>query len=258
MEASSSSVEQLIANIASVSKNARETAESTQILEGKASAGEKDMNELIQGIENIDQAAEEVSRSIGQIAKIAAQTNLLAMNAAIEAAHAGDVGSGFAVVATEVRALAGDASKTATDITQLIKSMNSYSSQGLESGRRAMESFHEISSAVKINARLNEEISQAMVEQEQGNKDIQEAVSTLLDLSRQAAELTRNQAGESTQVQNRMQELDAAAADIRQVVEGNLQSLKDVERFVEHLKQLIHENNQIVTRLSAANSNQEA
>ncbi|AHC15975.1 methyl-accepting chemotaxis protein [Salinispira pacifica] len=257
VEASSSSVEELIANIASVSKNARETAESTQVLEGKASAGEKDMNELIQGIENIDQAAEEVSKSVGQIAKIAAQTNLLAMNAAIEAAHAGDVGSGFAVVATEVRSLAGDASKTATEITQLIKSMNNYSSQGLETGRRAMDSFHEISSAVKTNSRLIEEISQAMVEQEQGNKDIQEAVSTLLDLSRQAAELTRSQAGESNQVQQRMQDLDAAAADIRQVMEGNLQSLKDVDRFVEHLKQLIRENNLIVSRLNSANAKQE-
>jgi methyl-accepting chemotaxis protein len=174
------------------------------------------------------------------------------MNAAIEAAHAGDVGSGFAVVASEVRKLAEDSSRSARQITEMIKDMNHSSAGGLEVTQKAMESFNRISSSVNTNSQLISEISQAMVEQEQGNKDIQQAMNLLNDLSREVTELTRVQADESDSVKVKMAELDKAAASIQTVMDRNLEIMQDVESFISDLKQLIDENRAIVNGLVEA------
>jgi methyl-accepting chemotaxis protein len=252
VNSSSSAVEQMIANIASVSKNARDAYDRTQRLTTRAAEGESDMNALMEGIQGIVAASGNVNENIGRIAKIAAQTNLLAMNAAIEAAHAGDVGSGFAVVASEVRKLAESSSESARDITSMIKQMSVSSNEGLEVARKAMDSFKRISSSVQTNSQLISEISQAMVEQEQGNKDIQDAMSALHELSRDVAELTRTQAEESGSVKAKMADLDAAAASIQREMDHNLEIMQEVEIFIADLQKIIDENRAIVSGLVQA------
>jgi methyl-accepting chemotaxis protein len=94
---------------------------------------------------------------IGVMDSIAFQTNILAINAAVEAAHAGEQGKGFGVVAEEVRALAQRSAQSARDIRNLIQNAIDSLAQGSDRARQAGEAMHAIvASALQVNERVNQ------------------------------------------------------------------------------------------------------
>ena len=95
---------------------------------------------------------------------------MLAMNAAIEAAHAGDAGRGFAVVAEEVRSLASDSSKNAKQISELIKQMLTQVNQGVQASQQAGEALTQIEAGIQQTSERIQQISQAMQDTERGHQ----------------------------------------------------------------------------------------
>ena len=243
------SVEEMAANIGSVSKNAQGAYDRTQLLQQKAHQSSMEMNELMVGINDIASSAEEVSQSVGQISKVAAQTNLLAMNAAIEAAHAGNVGAGFAVVAAEVRKLAEDSSNTAKNISNMIKKMNDLSTRGLSQAKKAQDSFSDINQKVNLNSELMAEITQAMKEQEGGSREIQVSMEKLDLLSKNVSDITKAQGAQSNYVQDSMNKLSSAANAIRSQMDQNQNQMKDIENFLSGLGDIIQRNSKLVKEL---------
>ena len=116
---------------------------------------------------------------------IASQTNLLSMNAAIEAAHAGEAGRGFAVVAGEIRKLAESASKQSKTTSAVLKKIKSSIDKIITSTRLVLERFEAIDSGVKTVAEQSENIRNAMEEQSEGSKQILEALASLNDITQQ-------------------------------------------------------------------------
>ncbi len=182
---SSSAVEEMIGNIQSINQILAANEKAVEDLESATVAGRTnvaDVNALVGEIEQDSQGLVEMSKMIQQIAS---QTNLLAMNAAIEAAHAGDVGSGFAVVATEIRKLAENSSTEAKRIAEVLKKVKSRIDSAYG---KTVSTQHEFETIVSLSSRVKDQenvVKNAVQEQSEGGKQLLENLAMLRE-SRQA------------------------------------------------------------------------
>jgi methyl-accepting chemotaxis protein len=159
---SSSAIEEMLANINSVTQTlVKNTANVKELIDASETgrAGLRDMEEDIQEIERESEGLLEIN---AVMENIASQTNLLSMNAAIEAAHAGEAGKGFAVVAGEIRKLAENSSAQSKTIGTMLKKIKECIGKITSSTKNVLERFEAIENGVKIVSEQEENIRDAM------------------------------------------------------------------------------------------------
>lgn len=180
---SSAAIEELLANIASVTSTLTSNAENVNQLARASDEGRSSLEDVSNNIREIAKESEGLLEISEVIEQIASQTNLLSMNAAIEAAHAGDAGRGFAVVADEIRKLAetsASQSKTISASLKMIKeAMNSISI----STDAVLNKFGAINGSIRTVSDREQGIKNAMDEQTTGSKEILESVGHLNDIT---------------------------------------------------------------------------
>ncbi|MDR3337959.1 MAG: methyl-accepting chemotaxis protein [Treponema sp.] len=185
---SSSAIEEMLANIQSVTQTLIKNTENVTDLSEASEIGRAGLEEVAADIQGIARESEGLSEINAVMENIASQTNLLSMNAAIEAAHAGEAGRGFAVVADEIRKLAESSGEQSKTISSVLKKIKGSIDKITNSTDTVLKKFEAIDSGVKIVSEQEENIRNAMEEQGQGSKQILEAVGRLNEITNQVKE----------------------------------------------------------------------
>ncbi len=211
LEETSSALEQMASMTRQNADNANKTNNTTQNNGKHISGGSAAVGNMSHAMAEITDSAEQISRIIKTIEDIAFQTNLLALNAAVEAARAGEAGKGFAVVADEVRNLAGRSAQAARDTTDLIQTTIDRVRHGSGIAKELDASFREIEEGSNSVARLIAEITSATNEQAQGVDQVNTAVA-------QMDKVTQSNAATAEEAASAAEELSAQASALHGMV----------------------------------------
>ncbi len=214
VEESTASVTQMIASIDNVAKIAERRREATEELLGTVGGGGDKMRAAFEHVRQISESLESVNGIASIIKSISAQTNLLAMNAAIEAAHAGDAGRGFSVVADEIRKLAEASSSNSQEISHILGGVSSSVEDAAVSAELLNSAFFQIDREVRELSNSLREIFGNMAELRSGSSQILEAMETLRRVS--------------TRVRDKSSAISEQSGSIREVAETGKSTGSDV------------------------------
>jgi len=180
---SSAAIEELMANIHSVTQTLIANSKSVEILTDVSGKGKAGLQDVVKDIQEIARESDGLLEINAVMENIASQTNLLSMNAAIEAAHAGESGKGFAVVAGEIRKLAETSGNQSKATSTMLKKIKSSIDIITKSADAVLNRFEAIDAGVKTVSEHEENIRNAMEEQEAGEKQILNSVSRLNEIT---------------------------------------------------------------------------
>ena len=183
IQMSSEAVEEIITNITSVSQSLLKNEQNVETLAAASEKGRSGLHEVSIEIEEVARASEGLLEINSVIENIASQTNLLSMNAAIEAAHAGETGKGFAVVAGEIRKLAESSSSQAKNVADSLKKMKESLDRIKNSAATVSDYFKEIDEAVQTVSIQEKNIRAAMEKQKTGSRSLEEVTNTLQNIT---------------------------------------------------------------------------
>jgi methyl-accepting chemotaxis protein len=181
----SSAIEQMVANISSVTRTLIDNASNVKTLRESSEVGRTGLQEVASDIQEIARESEGLLEINSVMENIASQTNLLSMNAAIEAAHAGEAGKGFAVVAEEIRKLAESSSEQSKTIGTVLKKIKNSIDKITGSTDNVLKKFEAIDTSVSVVAEQEDNIRFSMEEQGEGSKQILQGISKLNEITKQ-------------------------------------------------------------------------
>ncbi|MEW6550585.1 MAG: methyl-accepting chemotaxis protein [Campylobacterota bacterium] len=187
LEETAAALEQITSNIRSNTDNISKMSTLANGVTQSASEGEKLANQTTVAMEEINMQVTAINEAISVIDQIAFQTNILSLNAAVEAATAGEAGKGFAVVAGEVRNLASRSAEAAKEIKDIVERATSKANEGKAISTNMIKGYSELNQNISHTLNLISDIEMASREQLQGIEQINDAVTQLDQQTQQNA-----------------------------------------------------------------------
>ena len=215
VEESTAAITEMLATIGSMARLAERDRVLADSLVKTSDSGRDVFQTAFTKLEAITERVGKIEEMIQIIDTIAGQTNLLAMNAAIEAAHAGDAGRGFAVVADEIRKLAEASAEGSREIASSVRSIVESIASAREGSGETTKAFADIESSIRSVSRSVAEISSSLAETDVGGRQILTAMTSLRELSASISGESNLVAKNALTIDSSMGELDRIAESVR-------------------------------------------
>jgi methyl-accepting chemotaxis protein len=211
LEETAAAVEEITSITRSNAQNADQMSKLSSDVQASVSSGQNLATSTATAMEDINTQVTAISDAISIIDQIAFQTNILSLNAAVEAATAGEAGKGFAVVAQEVRNLASRSAQAANEIKELVEMATSKANDGKDISNQMIDGYNELNEHISSTINLIQDVSASTREQMQGVEQINDAINTLDQATQQNASEANSVANVASEVRNMANALVADA-----------------------------------------------
>jgi methyl-accepting chemotaxis protein len=238
---SSAAIEEMVANISSVTDTLVKNAANVKTLQEASETGRSGLQDVATDIQEIARESEGLMEINAVMENIASQTNLLSMNAAIEAAHAGEAGKGFAVVADEIRKLAESSSEQSKTISTVLKKIKESIDKVTKSIESVLARFEAIDSNVDKVATQEETIRNAMEEQGQGSKQVLNGIEKV-------TEITRNVKGGSEEMLEGSNEVIHESQNLERVTQEITSGMNEMAQGADQINIAVNQVNEITVQ----------
>ena len=230
IEETAASIEEITATITQNRITTNEMSGLGEKVKESAKSGIELVNQTRTSMEDISTATKEAVEAIGIISQIAFQTNILSLNAAVEAATAGEAGKGFAVVAGEVRNLANKSADAAKQIEELMTNLTKKTLEGLTTSEKMFNEYNVLNEDISSTIELISKVENSSKEQELGIKQINDAVSQIDRFTQENAQIADNVRHTSTQSNNIANQVVEAIIEAQFIGKENIKIRKKDSR----------------------------